>query len=474
VQSVVARLDAWENVLTGVAQSRGGNDFRWAASGTVTDAQLDDIYRASGIARRIVSAMPDDAFREPFKVQTGDSALDDALGLHADELRVRERCLDAWRWARLFGGGAVLLGVDDGRAMEQPIDLASIKHVHYIAALDSRYVSPFEWETNILSPNFGQPKHYMVTRLGGQSADVVRVHASRIVRFDGEPSTITQQARQNWWGESSLRLALTHLQQFEGAYAATGELLQQSSVGVFRIKNLMAMIAADKRDLFKKRFELMDLAKSVARSILIDADGEDYQRVESGTLSGMSDVLLRFAGLLSAATGIPVTILMGQAPAGLNATGDADMRQWYDRIRALQSTVLRRKLTRILRVICSAQDGPTQGRIPAKLGVEFPPLWQLTDAEKADVRAKQATADVAYITAGVVTPEEVATSRFRDTGWSAETTISLASRQALMQADQSAAELVAPPSAPPVDPSASRSSFGGPGTDSPAGAVGTP
>ena len=56
--------------------------------------------------------------------------------------------------------------------------------------------------------------------------------------------------------------------------------------------------------------------------------------------------------------------------------------------------------------------------------------------EQSALRKTQADMDVAYINAGVLTPEEVALNRFRATGWSAETTIDLEVRQKQLELDK--------------------------------------
>ena len=69
----------------------------------------------------------------------------------------------------------------------------------------------------------------------------------------------------------------------------------------------------------------------------------------------------------------------------------------------------------------------------------FNPLWQMTEAERVDIRLKQSQADVAYINAQVLTPEEVASSRFGGDAYSIETKLDLEARAAF-EAELEAAE----------------------------------
>jgi phage-related protein (TIGR01555 family) len=106
---------------------------------------------------------------------------------------------------------------------------------------------------------------------------------------------------------------------------------------------------------------------------------------------------------LAAAARLPVSLLMGQAPAGMNATGESDIRFFYDQVRAEQEA-LKPKLERLIKII-SANDN-------AKVSIEFPALWQMTDREKAELRRMEAETDRIYLQEGVLLPEEVAIKRF--------------------------------------------------------------
>ena len=66
------------------------------------------------------------------------------------------------------------------------------------------------------------------------------------------------------------------------AFAASGVLLQEASQGVLKIKDLMSMMASDTDDTMKRRLDLLDQGRSVARALLLDADGEASSAWRSG------------------------------------------------------------------------------------------------------------------------------------------------------------------------------------------------
>jgi hypothetical protein len=138
-------------------------------------------------------------------------------------------------------------------------------------------------------------------------------------------------------------------------------------------------------------------------------------------------MLDRFAIRIAAAGDIPVTRLMGQSPAGLNATGNADIRFWYDKISGLQDRKLRPRLEYIALVTFAA----LKIKEPEHWSFRFRPLWQETAKETADARMVQAQADAIYITNCVLSAEEVALARFGGDEYSYDTPVDFEARSKL-------------------------------------------
>src|SRR4029077_20547785 len=121
-------------------------------------------------------------------------------------------------------------------------------------------------------------------------------------------------------------------------------------------------------------------------------------------------------------------------PAGLNATGESDIRWFYDRIASTQQNRVAPALMRIIEILLASM-----GKDPDKINhsIYFHPLWQPTEKEVAEAHFTQAQADAIYLDRDVVSPEEIALSRFGGDKWSYDTIIDFEAR-----ADQQA--MVAP------------------------------
>lgn len=440
------RLDGWMNLLSGVGTTTGRGDFRPVLAPPLDAVTIATLYRDDPFAKRVCRALPEDALRQGFGVDT-EAALATRLDAQMDDLKAREHVREAWVWARKDGGAALLVGADDGQDPREPLDLGRVRGVRFVTPLQRSDLAATAWFDDPLRPDFGRPARYRVARktggraVGSAAPAPPEVHASRLILFDGAPTTPEDRAQSDGWGASELQGAYHALQQFNGAWASTTTLMQDASQAVFKIKELYAMMVGDREDVLRKRITLLDLSRSIARAILIDAEDESFERSET-SMAGLPELLDKYMLLLAGATEMPVTRLMGRSPAGLNATGESDVRSWYDVVQSARTNYLEPKLERLVKILM----GPAE---PANWSIKFPSLWQFSPTEEAAYRSTVAQTDAVYIQSQVVTPEEVALSRWRPEGYSAEMQLAREARAAVAAADLAAAQ--APPAAPPTN-----------------------
>ncbi len=261
----------------------------------------------------------------------------------------------------------------------------------------------------------------------------------------------------NGWGNSVLVRIWQVLQDFHSAYGSAAHLLTDFSQAVIKIKGLADLIFQNDDDVIGKRAQLIDLSRSVARAVILDSE-EDFER-KSTPVTGLPELLQRFEQRIASAADVPVSVLMGREPSGLGATGEHELAQWHASLAARQNRHLKPRIERFLRLIMLAKDGPTGGVEPEDWSIEFNPLAAPDDTVQAAIRLQQSQVDVAYITAGVLTKEEVASSRFGGSEWSDKTTLDPAAREQAV-ADHAVAMAdhvkltggTAPGGAPPAGP----------------------
>lgn len=445
------RADGWRNIYTGLGTKRDKRRGASFIADRLDEVTAEELWLGDDIAARIIESQPDAELRQGFEFVISDASSDgpppeqpridsedDGAGL-AQELMAyfedREAVpalVTARKYARAYGGGAILLGAQDGQAFDQPLKESNIKTVPWLKVLRPSECIPSKYYRSPGSKKFGEISSYRVIRdtLGGGSSMQLEVHESRIIPFYGVVVSTRQRAARNGWGDSVLTRVVEKVADFQASFQAAGVLVQDFAQAVFKMAGLAELMTRGEEgdSVVMARATAVDMARSVARALIIDKD-EEFER-KATPVTGLPDLIDRLTNRLAAAARIPVTVLMGTAPAGLNATGAADIRNWYDQIAGERESDLRPRHNRLLRVLMLAKDSPTKGLEPRRWSIKYPSLWQLTEGEEADLRSKVATADKAYVDAGVLTPEEVAVSRFGGDKWTMETQLDVKARAA--------------------------------------------
>jgi hypothetical protein len=267
----------------------------------------------------------------------------------------------------------------------------------------------------------------------------VRIHRDRLIIFPGILTSEDIRRTRGGWGISVIDPVYEALQRNVTAWQSAGAALANAQYVVYKLKGLAHMFSLPNgEETAKRRSRAMEMAKSMISAVLIDADDE-YIR-ENPNFGNMPAMLDQFMLDASSALDMPATVLWGRSPAGMNATGESDIQLWNADLESYREHHLRPRLQRFVEVLLASKQGPTKGVEPEGWRVYFPPLREMTDVEKADLRLKTSQADGSDIDRGVLLPQEVAKSRFRPEGYSIETTIDLELRERLLDKEIEARE----------------------------------
>lgn len=440
------RADGWRNFLTGIGDI--GRDKRMSSHvhrEDLTPKEIEDLVEADDMADRIVTTLPGEMMREGWEVKIeGDQEAEEATMAMVDELEFNAHMQDALEDARAQGGAGLLLGVEDGtKRLTDPINEARIERIGWLTALPANELWPTDWYRSATEAHYGKPKIYeikeetfgsqsILTSVGSKfSADLPLVHESRLLKFRGRRLSRSRTKEKKGWGGSVLVPCVGVIRDFNTSWSGAAHLLQDFSQAVMRLKGLTDAMESGNEAAIIKRAQLIDLSRSLARAVILDAEDEQFERVVTPIL-GLPEMLQQFALRLSAAARMPVSLLLGQAPAGLNATGASDIRFYYDQVKASQRRIARPLINQFLRLLFLSKTGPTKGKEPANWSIKFNPLWQPTEQETADTRLKVAQADALWIANQVVQPYEVAVSHFSGDKFNMDISIDTEAREKLL------------------------------------------
>lgn len=451
------QVDGWANFITGLGV--GGRDKSahniFITAREPTREEVEDLYRGDAVAARIVDVLPGDMVREWFQLQVaGDGedgkAIDPAdanqiaVGVQDElrRLRARVEIKKALRWARLYGGSVVVIGMDEGDNMEAPVSPDQIKRVSWLKALHRYKVSPGANVRDVQSEFFGRPEFYTihnakVGEAGGPGETTnMRVHASRILRFDGvEVPEDSRRLFTDRWSDSVLMRALDALTDYQMSYRATSSLVHDFSQAVWGIPALHDLIASNQENLITRRIFIQDFARSIVNATMVDSTaGETFER-KATPVTGLADLLDRQSIRLSTVTGMPLTLLTGVTPKGFATEDKSGEANWDDVVKSEQEEKLRPELEKLIGYILASREGPTGGRVPATWSIEFNALVQQTELEKAQLRLTVAQADALNIDRDVYSPDEAADSHYTSEGFVVDVTLDRETREAFAPDD---------------------------------------
>lgn len=450
------RFDSWKNLSISIGDAtKDKREQTTFELDSLTHHQLEDLYRGEDICATICDAPIEAAFRQGYEVHISpeedkDRSISEAVMARLDEMGVNEKLEETAALGRAMGGAVALIGADDGRSAEEPLDLSRIRAFRWVNGLTPRDLVVSGYYSDLGSPKYGTPELYEV-RQEKRDRDAVElfdrkavVHESRLIRFEGQKVSARTMRKQKGWGDSVLLRPYKVVRDYNMGWSGVSLLLHDFAQAILRIKGLAEVLAEGDEEAVAKRSLAMNTSRSVANVLLLDSEEEFKRDVVS--LAGIPEVLREQLVRLAMAARMPVVVLAGISPAGLNATGESDIRLWYDRVKAWQTKVGVPILNRIVQLIFLDPSGPTGGIEPDNWSVKFNPPWQMSDKETAELRNKQAQTDQIYITTGTLLPEEVAVARFGGDTYSMETKLDLEARREAEKMAEAEAE------PPPEDP----------------------
>lgn len=395
--------DGLANVISGLGilgNDKAASNFFFARE--IPAKELDAIYRGTFIGRKIVDIPAEDMTREWRRWQ---ATKDQIAAIEAEEKRLglQSTLCEALRWSRLYGGAGIIIG--DGAAdPREPLDPTKIGKggLRYLRWVAKGHLTAGEQESDIESPWYGGPRYWTLTAKTGVS---MQLHPSRVVAFIGAPRPPMMIAFDGW-GDSVLQSAIDSISNAASASTVIAALLQEAKTDVVMIPDLAdAVSTAEGEARLIRRFQMAKMAKSVVNTLILGA-GEEYDQ-KTINFAGLPDIHIRFLQEAAGAADMPVTRMLGQSPAGLNSTGEADLRNWYDKIAKDQVTHLRPALDRIDDVMLRSIFGSK----PDDVFYTFPPLWQLTPETAAEVAVKKSAVFTADVNAGLIPAEVLAIGR---------------------------------------------------------------
>jgi hypothetical protein len=445
--------DSLLNVVTGIGTAKDPRTSTRYHLTLLEKNVLEHMYRGDWMARRFVDLPAHDASREWRTWQMDGKKAQKVKDLE-NKFFVQRKFYQALVRSRLYGGGALVIGVDQGDPSEElDLDKVGKDDLKFVVVVNRYELAAGPRIYDVESPYYTRPEYYTVStplygfmgetggkggtwptgnqpsfgnytslelprrpqgqappsQLGGDRARqmyspaLIRIHPSRIIEFNGNELPDWRLAPMGGlWGDSVLQTAEDALKDFGMSISGLSAMINDMKMDVVKIPDMSDRIVTEEyRTNLITRFTVANTAKSVINSILLDKD-EEWERIQT-SFGGTADLLRVLMTVTCAAVGVPESRLMGSAPSkGLAASGasggEVDVRNYFDDIMSEQRTTYQPALYTLDRcLVQSALGGWDDGDV-----YTWNPLYKPDPAQVATVALQNAQATAAIMQTGLI------------------------------------------------------------------------
>lgn len=374
--NLVKVTDGLENYTANLGTGRDKASHSQFVPRIWNEAELQTAYVESWACGKIVDIPARDSVRA-WRAWQAKKPQIDKLEAEEKRLDLQGKLEEALKLARLYGGSAIYIATNRPADHAKPI--SETEELRYIRVFSKAQLSAGPVDIDLESEYFGQPSYYSLSSQDRQ----INIHPSRLVRFYGRkiPDSGYGSMYCSGWGVSVLASCMTSVLRAESTMANANSLVYEAKVDVLGVPDLMQQMTDDPEFEGKmlRRMTLAAMGKGI-NGMLVRDSLETYD-TKSASFGGLPELIEKFLQEIAGAADIPVTRLLGQSPSGLNSTGESDLRNYYDRIKADQSLSITPELSKLDEMIIRKSLGSR----PREIHYNWNNLWQPTAKEHAEI-----------------------------------------------------------------------------------------
>lgn len=329
-----------------------------------------------GLIRACIQTVSDDLSRKWIKIDGCDDPHKlEIIENELKKLHIKDLFHKAVTTAGYMGGAFIFIdtGEDDLTLPLAINDLsAELKEGSKVkfVVVDPVNVSPIEY--NCIDPlrdDYMRPRMWQV--LGK------RVHASRLLTFVENQPPMLLKPNYNFLGIPQAQILWDYVMHFNQTRASTARLLEKISLLV--VQTDMDAVLSDEHgiELFDAKMEFLERYRNNDSVFVCDKESEGVMNVQT-TIAGCTDVVRQSLELIACINRTPAVKLLGISPSGFNATGESDLKNYYDYIASKQE-LYREQIQTIINVIQLCEFG----NIDPAITFKFEPLNEENKASQA-------------------------------------------------------------------------------------------
>ena len=278
------------------------------------------LYKTYGILGKVVDVPVDDAYRYGGFDILADTINEKEIKKLENELRKNndiEQLKQARKWARLFGGGALICL--DGKDLDTPLEFEKIKDMPIVFQPVDR------WQITYSEGNIDKPegKWYLTTSYAALSEqNGTEIHPSRIKIMKGKQAPFQIAQMVSFWGISVYEQIFQDMMQLFKSRNVLFELLDEAKTDVIKLEKLESAISnnAAMRAL-QRMVDFIARNKNYKSQITLSTKDEYDQKQIA--FSGFEGILREIRIMLAGSANMPVNKLWGEGVTGFGSGEDS-------------------------------------------------------------------------------------------------------------------------------------------------------
>lgn len=359
---------------------------------------LSWLYVEHGIVQTLVDQPVDDAFRAGFEIKSNelDANDTDKILIYMERHRVIHNIMQAIKWGRLYGGGAVLIVTD-----QDPTKKLNIKAINENTPLEFRAVDMWELYNaqqntmDELEPNIFLGSNTKFYNYYGHI-----LHHSRAFKISGKEAPSFLRPRLRGWGMSEIERLIRSINQYMKNQDVVFELLDEAKIDVYKIKGFnSALLDSVGTAAVASRIQSANMIKNFNNALTMDME-DDYAQKQI-QFTGLADMLPQIRQGVAADLKMPITKLFGVSAAGFNS-GEDDIENYNSMLEGEIRAKSKFIVVDTIAIICQKLFG----FVPADLMINFHPLRILSALEEEEVKNHQFNRVNSAYQSGLATPQE--------------------------------------------------------------------
>lgn len=335
---------------------------------------LSEAYAEYGIVQTLVDQPVSDAFSTGFDIQTDE--LDDRqkkrLQTYLEKNRIVQEIQKACNWARLYGGGGLVIMVDQNPAL--PLDMKAIKEDSKLEFKAADMWELYKDQANIWNPWEDDRDDVYYNYYG------VRLHRSRVLPVCGKEAPSFIRPRLRGWGMSELERVVRSINSYLKNQDLIFELLDEAKLDIYQMNGFnAAMLTSSGTKTAEKRIQMANSLKSYLNALILDTNDKYEQKQLS--FNGLSEILTQIRQGVASDLKMPMTKLFGVSAAGFNS-GEDDIENYNSMIESEIRSKVKFIVIEVLEICCQKLFG----FVPQDLMISFRSLRILSAEQEENMK----------------------------------------------------------------------------------------